>query len=194
MPNARGACLLPATNRNADSIASSALTKFVPGKAKSRPVSPVTLALATANLNSRICRGGLLDSEVWTQRDQITAEQLPVTDRQLILNQYSSRACNHAHSAKGNAHGHNSLPAISISVGDLVYVKGDRDKCRACLQKRWRTDYRVRRWNYGRRKYVGGEAGLQRPHRHYNRGYKASDDQQCFAFHSGDTIRKISGN
>ena len=34
LPNARGACLLPATNRNADSIASSALTKFASGKAK----------------------------------------------------------------------------------------------------------------------------------------------------------------
>ena len=37
LPNARGACLLPATNCNADSIASSVLTQFVSGKAKSRP-------------------------------------------------------------------------------------------------------------------------------------------------------------
>ncbi|KAK2193419.1 hypothetical protein NP493_13g08018 [Ridgeia piscesae] len=44
---------------------------------------------------------------------------------------YSSRAGNHAHSAKAKAHGHNSPPAISVSLGDLVYVKGDRDKCRA---------------------------------------------------------------
>ena len=36
LSKARGACLLPATNRNADSIASSALTKCVSGKAKSR--------------------------------------------------------------------------------------------------------------------------------------------------------------
>ena len=35
LSNARGACLLPATNHNADSIASSALTKFVSGMAKS---------------------------------------------------------------------------------------------------------------------------------------------------------------
>ena len=38
-------------------------------------VSTVTLALATANLNSRIRRDDLSARDVWTQRDQITAEQ-----------------------------------------------------------------------------------------------------------------------
>ena len=37
LSNARGTCLLPTTNRNADSIANSALTTFVSGKAKSHP-------------------------------------------------------------------------------------------------------------------------------------------------------------
>ena len=95
------------------------------------PVSTATLVLATANLNSRIRRDGLSARDVWTQRDQITAEQLPITDRQLILNQYSSTAGNHAHSAKSKAYGQNSPPANSVSLCDLVYVKGDRDKCRA---------------------------------------------------------------
>ena len=36
------------------------------------PVSDVTLALATANTNSRIRRDGLSAREVWTQRDQLT--------------------------------------------------------------------------------------------------------------------------
>ena len=53
------------------------------------------------------------------------------------------------------------------------------------LQKRWRTDYRVRRWNHRRRKYGGGEAGLQRPHHHCNRGYNSSDDQQCLPSTAG---------
>ena len=39
LSNARGACLLLATNRNADSIASTALTKCVSGKAMSHPGS-----------------------------------------------------------------------------------------------------------------------------------------------------------
>ena len=37
LSNARGACLPPPINRNADSIASSVLTKFVSGKAKTLP-------------------------------------------------------------------------------------------------------------------------------------------------------------
>ena len=37
---------------------------------------------------------------------------------------------NHAHSAKSKTHGHNLYLLPSVSVGDLVYVKGDRDKCR----------------------------------------------------------------
>jgi len=37
LSNARGACLLPATNRNADSIVCDALITFVSRKAKSQP-------------------------------------------------------------------------------------------------------------------------------------------------------------
>ena len=44
------------------------------------PVSDVTLALATANTNSRIRRDGLSVREVWTQRDQLTGEQLPIDE------------------------------------------------------------------------------------------------------------------
>ena len=47
---------------------------------KGGPVSDVTLALATANTNSRIRRDGLSAREVWTQRDQLTGEQLPIVD------------------------------------------------------------------------------------------------------------------
>ena len=50
-------------------------------------MSDVTLALPTANSNSRIRRDGLKVREVWTQRDQLTDEQLPIVDRQLILSQ-----------------------------------------------------------------------------------------------------------
>ena len=95
------------------------------------PTSKVTLALATGYLNSRIRRDGLSASEFWTKRGQLTAEQLSITDRQLILNQNSIRAENHVLSAKSKANGHGLPPANNISFGDLVYLKGDRDKCRA---------------------------------------------------------------
>ena len=59
------------------------------------PVSDVTLALDTANTNSRIRRDGLSAREVWTQRGQLTGEQLPIVDRHLILSQNYSRQQNH---------------------------------------------------------------------------------------------------
>ena len=95
------------------------------------PVSDVTLALATANTNSRIRRDGLSAQEVWTQRDQLTGEQLPIVDRQLILSQNYSRKQNHAPSAKSKARGRTNLPTVAVSVGDLVFLKGDRDKLKA---------------------------------------------------------------
>ena len=49
------------------------------------PVSDVTLTLAMANTNSRIRRDGLLAREVWTQRDQLTGEQLPIVDNNSSL-------------------------------------------------------------------------------------------------------------
>ena len=45
--------------------------------------------------------------------------------------QYSSRAGNDAHSARSKAHGHNLPPDIGCPAGDLVYIKGGRDNCRA---------------------------------------------------------------
>ena len=95
------------------------------------PVSDVTLALATANTNSRIRRDGLSAQEVWTQRDQLTGEQLPIVDRQLILSQNHSRWQNHTASAKSKARGRTNLPSATVSVGDLVFLKGDRDKLKA---------------------------------------------------------------
>ena len=96
-----------------------------------RPVSDVTLALAMANTNSRIRCDGLSAREVWTQRNQLTGEQLPIVDRQLILNQNYSRQQNHTPSAKSKARGRTNIPSAVVSVGDLVFLKGDRDKLKA---------------------------------------------------------------
>ena len=95
------------------------------------PVSDITLALATANTNSRIRRDGLSAREVWTQRDQLTGEQLPIVDRHLILSQNYSRQRNHASSSKSKAGGRTNRPSAAVSVGDLVFLKGDRDKLKA---------------------------------------------------------------
>ena len=89
------------------------------------------LALAVANMNSRIRRDGLSAREIWTQRDQVTGQQLPLVDRELILNQNISRKKNHLPSAKSKATGSTDISTAIVSVGDLVFLKGDKDKLKA---------------------------------------------------------------
>ena len=91
-------------------------------------MSDFMLALATANTNSRIRRGGISTREVWTQRDQQTDEQLPIIERQVIFSQNNSRQHNHTSSAKSKAPGRTNQPSAAVSVGDLVFLKGEQDK------------------------------------------------------------------
>jgi hypothetical protein len=95
------------------------------------PLTAVSLALATANMNARIRECGLSSREMWTHRDQITGEQLPLDDQQIIHHQQLSRSMSHGPSAKSKAHGRCPRPLHSIQVGDLVYIVGDRDKTKA---------------------------------------------------------------
>ena len=95
------------------------------------PFSKVSLSIATANLNSRIRKCGLSSREIWTQRDQVTREQLPINDRQLILNQHFTRSMNHASSARSKSTIPLPPPTCSFQVGHLVYLRGDGNKCKA---------------------------------------------------------------
>ena len=82
-------------------------------------------------MNSRIRRDGLSAREIWTQRDQVTGQQLPLFDRELILNQNISRKKNHLPSARSKATGSTDISTAIVSVGDLVFLKGDKDKLKA---------------------------------------------------------------
>lgn len=95
------------------------------------PISQVTLAIATTAINSKIRRDGLSSRELWTQRDQITGNQLPIDDHEIILSQNKSRKGNHETSAKAKAHGKPKVKTESVAVGSLVYVKSDKDKTKA---------------------------------------------------------------
>ena len=53
------------------------------------PVTEVVLATATARLDSRIRSQGLSSRELWTQRNQFTNEQIPLSDLNLILEKHS---------------------------------------------------------------------------------------------------------
>jgi hypothetical protein len=124
-----------AKNANKNPVAERAIEElgieFLKLSPEGGPLSGVTLAMATANLNSRIRKGGLSAREIWTQRDQITGQQLPLEDRELILQQHHLRMSNHPASAKSKAHGKPCAPAQDIHIGDLVFLKADRNKYQA---------------------------------------------------------------
>ena len=95
------------------------------------PISSTTLTLATRNLNSRIRSSGLSATELWTQRDQFSGEQLAISDRDIIHEQLRRRLANNPSSAKSKGGKPSPLDRITLSVGDLVYLKGERDKTKA---------------------------------------------------------------
>lgn len=92
------------------------------------PVSPLTLSVATATVNTRIRSRGLSSREMWCQRDQFSNAQLPLTDRELILQQHEARKQNHPHSETSKAPGKKPAYSPDIDVGDLVYLHSDRNK------------------------------------------------------------------
>ena len=95
------------------------------------PETPVLLAHAVAHRNSHIRRDGLSVREIWTQWDQVTGEPLPIVVRDVILSQNAVRKKNHLPSAKSKASGKLSPSTPPISIGDLVFLKCDKDKAKA---------------------------------------------------------------
>ena len=68
------------------------LLRYEPGGG---PVTCMGLAIVVARLNSRLRHTGLSSRELWTQRSQFTHVQLPVSDRDVILQRHDSRMKNH---------------------------------------------------------------------------------------------------
>ena len=99
------------------------------------PVTEVGLAVATARLKARLRNQGLYSRELWTQRNQFSNEQIPLSDLQHIMEKHRDRQTNHPFSeqAKGGRSPSPSTPPPPppLQVGNLVYVKADRDKSRA---------------------------------------------------------------
>ena len=85
-------------------------------------VSSLTLAIATAALNSRIRSRGLSSREMWTQRDQFSNAQIPLGDNNLIASQHEQRRANHQYSERSKAPLRQPRPSPLIDVSDLVYL------------------------------------------------------------------------
>ena len=94
-------------------------------------VSPLTLAVATSTLKSRIRSNGLSSCEMWTQRDQFSNKHLPLADDHLIALQHEQRLSNHPHSECSKAPVQPRHPTPVIGVGDQVYLHSDLSKSRA---------------------------------------------------------------
>ena len=125
-------------NVNKNPVAEKGISEFHGEVVRLKPnggqLTDVDLALATANLNSRIRQGGLSAVEIWTQRDMQTREQLPIDDCVMIRNKFEGRTRQHLASAKWKARGLMQEEHKQLHIGDVVYLLQDRDK-RKCREK-----------------------------------------------------------
>ena len=95
------------------------------------PLTHLSLAIAVARLNTRIRNTGLSAREFWTQRNQYTHEQIPISDQDILEKKYHLRAENHPHSENSKHRGGKFHTPPRVAVGDLVYLISDKDKLRA---------------------------------------------------------------
>ncbi|ESO82843.1 hypothetical protein LOTGIDRAFT_155879 [Lottia gigantea] len=86
-------------NPNKNPVAEKAIAELIDEIVRYQPeggsVTPLGLSIVASNLNSRLRNRGLSSREIWTQRCQFDNTQLPICDRDLILQQYESRLRNH---------------------------------------------------------------------------------------------------
>ena len=124
-----------AKNPNKNPVAERAVqeleTELLRQEPLGRAVSPLTLAVATSALHSRIRSRGLSSREMCTQRDQFSNQQLTLADDHLIALQHEHRLSNQPHSERSKDPLHNRRPTSLIDGGDLVYLHSDRNKSRA---------------------------------------------------------------
>lgn len=85
-----------------------------------RTVSSLSLTIDVASLNSRICSDGLSSREMFIQRDQFTNSQMPLSDRDLIMDKHSYREQNHKYTENSKATMGFTVKSPNLEVGDLV--------------------------------------------------------------------------
>ena len=110
----------------------------------SDPVSQLNLMTTVNHLNSHICFQGLSAHEMWTQREQSTNLQIPLSDKKLISTQDQQRKSNHLPSALNKAPTRRAPPNPSMNIGDIVFLHADlckngaRDRCLVVsIERKW---------------------------------------------------------
>ncbi|CAG2187161.1 unnamed protein product [Mytilus edulis] len=145
-------------NKNKNPVADKAIQELEDEILRQDPntrcISPLSLTLAIARLNSRIRNRGLSAREMWTQRDQFSNNQIPLTDQSLIQRQYDLRKSNHRYSENSKAPSGALPESPHLEVGDLVYLYNDRNK--TCARDRYLVVSTDNSW-CNIRKFVGSQ-------------------------------------
>ncbi|CAC5413331.1 unnamed protein product [Mytilus coruscus] len=68
---------------------------------------------------------------MWTQRDQFSNNQIPLTDQKLIIAQHEQRLKNHPHSEKAKCPAGKLPVCPDLEIGDIVYLKCDLNKTKS---------------------------------------------------------------
>ena len=68
---------------------------------------------------------------MWTQRDQFSNKQIPLTDQNLIIAQHEQRLKNHPHSEKAKCPSGKLPVSPEIEIGDIVYLRCDGNKTKS---------------------------------------------------------------
>ena len=122
-------------NCNKNPISERSVSEFHNELCKLKPsggrITDAELAVVVSNMNSRVRENGYSSLEVWTMRDQITGEKLPIEDKNLIEEKYKSRLKRHETSAKYKGRGRTTETEIDVKVGEVVYLYQDRVKTNA---------------------------------------------------------------
>ena len=123
-------------NKNSNSIIDKGIQELEDEILKIDPsgtsISALNLQLALDSLNTRIRNRGVSAKEVLLQRDQYTNNEFPIDDVVLSEKQTDIHNRNHDASSRSKAHGEKFANSANVKVGDLVYIKNEKQKNRLC--------------------------------------------------------------
>ena len=121
-----------AKNINKNPVSERAISEVLEEIAKIQPgggpVNSINLALAIAQLNSKLRSSNLSSLEMWTKRCMNTGKSLTFDDSTLIEHKQNEKLQHHKSSAKYKARGKSKSIHPSIQTGDIVFLLQDREK------------------------------------------------------------------
>ncbi len=118
-------------NKDSNSVADKAIQELEKEFLKhgtSEKLTSLQLQLAVDTLNSRIRNRDLSSKEIVLKRDQYSNIDIQVNDNNLSQQQQTKRSQNHIPSSRSKAGTKAAICKADVIVGDLVYVKHEKDK------------------------------------------------------------------